>query len=132
MQIKTIVGEKPEEFDAKVNSALASGFHLIRRGPEMVGEHYVIYAELVKYDDTMPIEDMLPDPEPEPEEEAEDCGCCGNKQCQPTAGKVCVDSVLSAMQFMKWCCEHTEACPDCPLFPYCRSRMPYEWHVEHL
>lgn len=116
-QIKTIIHDVPEEFDLQVNQAIRNGFCLVKRGLMQVTDRASsLYAELIKYDTESPVDPDVP----KREENAKD----------DIPGCVTVDSVLGAMQFIKFCCDGTEFCPDCPVYMYCRGNLPCEWDFE--
>lgn len=119
-QIKTIIHDVPEEFDRQVNQAIQSGFSLIQRGLVQVTDRASsLYAELVKFGDESPVDPHVPKRVIEDEQECTECheGC------------VCIDCVLDAMRFIKFCCDEHEYCPDCPLYMYCRGNLPCEWDL---
>ena len=148
MQIKTIVHDVPETFDSLVNAAIADGYSLIRREVCQAGPRaYKLYAELFKYDpipgfdvddvvqeeiilpknsnSTITKEEFVNAPEVIPsvtEKETQDCA----------VKEITFGDVSLAMKFIKWCCEHHEMCPECPIYPYCKCALPFEWDLRQL
>lgn len=151
MKIKTIVHDVPEAFDNLVNAAVADGYSLIRRDVCQVGPRaYKLYAELFKYD-PIPGYDVEDDSQEEiclpknsksmfSKEEFVNapCGRCSEemaagKELPDTAEEeVTFGNVALAMKFIKWCCDHHEYCPDCPIYPYCKSELPFNWDLSKL
>lgn len=102
MEIKTIRYKLDfaEDFDRKVNEALAAGWRLTKReviSPKVDNVALMIYAELVKLDP--------PQAQPEPD-------------------------VMAAARLINDLCQQFETCRDCPLDDVCEHRPPNQWDVD--
>ena len=134
MQIKTIAEKDSVQFDRALNEALAEGFFLIKRGPtQLTANDFIFYAELVKYDDQSPVDPC--GAHPVEYHGCKQCTCDGKCERDLEDGEIEIkeidfDQVVAVMQFIKWCCEETDDCSDCPLYPMCGGFLPINWELE--
>lgn len=118
MEIKTIVAEYPEDFDAQVNDALKEGWCLNKRDIRQTDEHdFHLYAELTRQA-----------PSPIDGNAVKVCECCCG--CADGDEVVCegVD-IQMIMGFIKDICVQNDYCPECPIYEFCNCNTPDVWNV---
>lgn len=116
-QVQTIKVNDSKIFDQELNAALAEGF--VIEGAFGVGDYF--YAFLKKDVDDTPDADKAVRPEEkkvlnQPDDNADP--------------RLSVEMVDRVMKFIKWCCDRSEYCPECPLYHTCHCELPFNWNVD--
>lgn len=123
-QVKTVHANDSRVFDRSVNAALADGFEINK----LFCEGDFLYAIMVKRTEDAPIVTgdsvdkpvTIPKEDDQPREEKDSLG----------NAHLTIEMVDNVMRFIKWCCDHHDYCPHCPLYSNCHCDLPFNWTVD--